>query len=359
MVLSYSDLEVVPGQHLDFRRSRLRSYLQPHVPDPSRHQPDSSGLQSVAPDSSGLQLPGLSGLHDPDYTGLEARHPKYYSGIEPYLEKNAPSPPPPPDRIICGLAPRTFWIFLTVIITIVVVSAVAGGVGGSLAAKNGRDATSADNSSSSSALSQSGDRAASSPTASPAVTSASESLLSESKSTLSETSTLGSKVTPSITSPTKSKSTLSSTTTPSPTSTTPSLTTTEIRGPSATLLSDCPSSNNTLYSVDIGSVMSFRKICGLSYPNDLGSTVVNVATKSLNDCINLCAAYNVQIRADIKAGKAAVCNAVCWRNTFDNNEFPGQCFGYTSKRQAVGGEGFAVQKEPICDSAAWVNQDFF
>jgi hypothetical protein len=105
--------------------------------------------------------------------------------------------------------------------------------------------------------------------------------------------------------------------------------------------------------------MSFRKICGLSYPNDLGSTVVNVATKSLNDCINLCAAYNVQIRADIKAGKAAVCNAVCWRNTFDNNEFPGQCFGYTSKRQAVGGEGFAVQKEPICDSAAWVNQDFF
>lgn len=105
--------------------------------------------------------------------------------------------------------------------------------------------------------------------------------------------------------------------------------------------------------------MSFRKLCGLSYPNDLGNTLVNVATNSLNDCINLCAAYNVQIRADIKAGKADVCNAVCWRNTFVNNEFPGQCFGYMSKNNRTGGDGFAVQKEAICDSAAWVNQDFF
>ncbi|KFY33327.1 hypothetical protein V494_07740 [Pseudogymnoascus sp. VKM F-4513 (FW-928)] len=345
MVLSYSDLEMVPGQPLDLRRSRLRSYLQPQLPDSECiGAPDHSGLQAIPPDSSGLQLPGLSGPHDPDYTGLQAR--EYYSGLELYLEKNVPSrpsspPPPPPDRVICGLAPRTFWIFLTVIIAIVVVGAVGGGSAGAIV------------------------------TGSPGVTSDSGSLPSESNSTPSETSQSeskstpsgispsGSKSTPSETSPSKSKPTPSSPTTSSPTSTTPSLTTTELRGPSATLLSDCPSSNNTLYSVDIGFVMTFRKICGLSYPNDLGSTLVNVASKSLNDCINLCAAYNVQIRADIKAGKADVCNAVCWRNTFDNNDFPGQCFGYTSKRDATGGEGFAIQKESICDSAAWVNQDFF
>lgn len=46
-------------------------------------------------------------------------------------------------------------------------------------------------------------------------------------------------------------------------------------------------------------------------------------------------------------------------NTFDNNELPEQCFGYMSKRDAVGGEGFAAQQEPICDLAAWVNQDLF
>ncbi|KFX92836.1 hypothetical protein V490_05145 [Pseudogymnoascus sp. VKM F-3557] len=340
MVLSYSDLEVVPGQRFDFRQSRVASSSK-------QAAPDSSGLQSLPPDSSGLQIPGLSGFHDPDYTGLQAR--ERYSGIELYLEKNAPSPTPPTDRVICGLAPRTFWIFLTVIITVVVVGAVGGGVGGSLAAKNSRDASTVDSISSTSSLVQSADRAVPSPTASQAVTSP-----SGSKATTSDTSPSDSKSksTPAETSPTTP-------TTPTSTNTRPSLTTTEIRGPSATLLSDCPSSNNTLYNIDIGAIMSFRKLCGLSYPNDLGSTLVNVASKSLNDCINLCAAYNVQIRADIKAGKAPVCNAVCWRNTFVDNEFPGQCFGYTSNRQSSGGESFAVQKESICDSAAWVNQDFF
>jgi hypothetical protein len=59
----------------------------------------------------------------------------------------------------------------------------------------------------------------------------------------------------------------------SPTST-PAVTTTQVPGPSTTLLRDCPSSNNTLYSVDIGSVMSFRKVCNLSYRNSLGEDAV-------------------------------------------------------------------------------------
>jgi hypothetical protein len=143
--------------------------------------------------------------------------------------------------------------------------------------------------------------------------------------------------------------------TSSPTST-PALTVTQVPGPSTTLLRDCPSSNNTLYSIDIGSVMSFRKLCNLSYQNALnGSAMVNEPTTSLDDCIDLCAAYNAQNMNQIATGTDSVCNAVCWRNTFVNDEFPGQCFGYTTQNSS---NAFIVNSEAICDSAAWINQTF-
>ncbi|KFY67164.1 hypothetical protein V496_01738 [Pseudogymnoascus sp. VKM F-4515 (FW-2607)] len=190
---------------------------------------------------------------------------------------------------------------LTVIIAIVVLGAVGRGIG---------------------RPSESGSLAVSSP---------SETLLSESKSTPSENSSSESKSTPSKTSPLESKFT------PSPTSTTPSRTFTEISGPSAILISDCPSSNNTFYSADLGDfndllglfsgdvdpTMSFRKLCGFSYPNGLGSFLVDVAARSLDDCINLCAEYIMKNLANIDTGTADACNAVCWRNTSDKNEVPG------------------------------------
>lgn len=264
-----------------------------------------SDLQ-VAPvqhaDYSGLQIPDYAGLEHYKTAGdnlpgddLPGRDDKELSRI-------------PAPKSICGLAVPTFWILLVIGAIVVIGAAVGGGVGGSLASKSSKNSSSL-----SSTAVQSG-----SGTTTPAASSQSTGPI-----------------------------------TSSPTST-PAVTTTELPGPTTTLLRDCPSSNNTLYSVDIGSVMTFRKICNLSYQNSLnGFAVVNSPTTSLDDCVNLCAAYNVQNQTEIAAGESDVCNAVCWRNTFVNDEFPGQCFGYTTQNSS---NAFVVNQETICDAAAWINQ---
>lgn len=268
---------------------------------------------------SGLQLPDYSGLHhhqqtDPTYPEAVAilSASQEYKGLEPEKASS--------KRVICGIAVRTFWTILAVVIAIVVIAAaVGGGVGGSIAVKN-RTANNAANFASASASAQiAGTRTP------------------PSKSSSSQGP---------LTSPPSSSST-----------STPPITTTQLKGPSTTLLRDCPSSNNTLYTVDIGSVIYFRKICNLSYRNSLGEfAVVDTATTSLNDCIDRCAAYNVQNSTEIADGTSSVCNAVCWRNTFtDGDEFPGTCFGYTTQNSS---NAFVVQSETICDSAAWINQEF-
>jgi hypothetical protein len=297
MAAPYSDLQVVPPRHSEY---------------------------------SGLQLPDYSGLHhhqqkDPTYPEAVASLPtsQEYKSLEP--EKTASK------GVICGIAARTFWTILAVVIAIVVIAAaVGGGVGGSIAAKN-RTANNAANSASSSASTQN------------AANSASSSASTQNAGTTTPPSKSSSSHGP-LTSPPSS----------SPTST-PPVTTTQLKGPSTTLLRDCPSSNNTLYSVDIGSVLYFRKLCNLSYRNSLGeSAMIDSPTSSLNDCIDLCAAYNVQNSTEIANGTSNVCNAVCWRNTFsDGDEFPGSCFDYTTLNSS---STFNVQDETICDSAAWINQ---
>jgi hypothetical protein len=270
-----------------------------------------SDLQ-VAP----VQHSDYSGLQLPDYSGLQHYKPKTNGADLPDPEQKAPPETSFPKRIICGLAARNFWILALIIAIIVIGAAVGGGVGGSLASKRSKTASSLASSSSTAPV-QSGSTSASPATASPTSTSHS---------------------TGPITSTTN----------------TPSLTTTEVPEPTTTLLRDCPSSNNTLYSVDIGSVMTFRKICNLSYQNSLNTfAVVDAPTSSLDDCINLCAAYNVQNKTEIAAGESNVCNAVCWRNTFVNDDFPGQCFGYTTQNSS---NAFIVNPEAKCDSAAWINQ---
>ncbi|KAE9378503.1 hypothetical protein N431DRAFT_541927 [Stipitochalara longipes BDJ] len=107
--------------------------------------------------------------------------------------------------------------------------------------------------------------------------------------------------------------------------------------------SDCPSSNNTLYTVNVGQEMSFRKICGSAYLNAInGGDVVNLRTLSLDDCIVECATYNFQNKTAIAAGKNNVCNSVC------------QCFGFTTQNSS---STFVVHNETICDSAAWIDQN--
>jgi len=218
--------------------------------------------------------------------------------------------PPPGSKRICGLASRTFWMVAGVIGIVVVAAAVGGGVGGALASKSTQNAAST-------------------------------------SSTQSAGSAQGA-----------STSSSSAPSSPSSSTSTVALSTSTITGgsPEYTLLSDCPSSNNTLYTVNVGQEMSFRKICGKAYLNAInGGDVVNLRTLSLDDCIVECATYNFQNKTAIAAGQNNVCNSVCWRNTFTNDDFPGQCFGYTTQNSS---SNFIVGNETICDSAAWIDQNF-
>ncbi|KAK6430766.1 hypothetical protein LTR95_013073 [Oleoguttula sp. CCFEE 5521] len=95
----------------------------------------------------------------------------------------------------------------------------------------------------------------------------------------------------------------------------------------STLLRDCPSSNNTLYSYPSPDVpMVFRKFCEKAMYAIAGTFEINQRTSSLDECIGLCAEYNVQNKAEIAKSQSPICNAVCWRNGNAPNDFPGQCF---------------------------------
>ncbi|KAF2023314.1 hypothetical protein EK21DRAFT_105377 [Setomelanomma holmii] len=223
---------------------------------------------------------------------------------------------PPRSSTICGLRRRTFWILVMVAI-IIVAAAVGGGVGGALASK-----------------------------------------ASDNSNKTANTANTGSN-----TAQSSSQAPQSSSLTPTSTSTEPSttVTTTSIVGPTSTLLRDCPSSNYTLYDVTLGSTtMSFRKACGISFLNVNGiDNAFGTPVASLNDCINMCAAYNINNKTEIQAGSSRICNSVCWRNTFDKiNDWPGgMCFGFASQNSS-GTFRYRLPAETRCDSAALINQEY-
>jgi hypothetical protein len=221
---------------------------------------------------------------------------------------------------ICGLRRRTFWIALGVAL-IVVAAAVGGGVGGALALKSSRNNASAPQS----------ELASATPTPTSSQTSASISITS------------------------------APTSTPIIASSVSNVTTTEVVGASTTLLRDCPSSNNTLYDVTHGDAkMSFRKDCETSIVAIKGSSAFRgTVVQSLNDCIDLCAAYNINNKTQIASGSSSVCNSVCWRNTFEKiNDLPGgMCFGFTAQNSS-GSIQYTQPAETRCDSAALINQAF-
>ena len=66
-------------------------------------------------------------------------------------------------------------------------------------------------------------------------------------------------------------------------------------------------------------------------------------TTTLDDCIGLCAAYDEANKTSIAGGADYVCNAVCWRNGFVNDDYPG-----TGSFQTTG--------QSICDGAGWSDQ---
>ncbi|KAF2626043.1 hypothetical protein BU25DRAFT_412281 [Macroventuria anomochaeta] len=227
---------------------------------------------------------------------------------------------PTPARI-CGLRNRTFWIVVIAAI-VVVAGAVGGGIGGALASRSSSNSKSSNSNSNVEAPQSS----------------------AQSSSTTQ---------TPTSSTPTSSTQIISTSTIVGPTN-----------SPEPTLLRDCPSSNNSIYSVTYGSTSyQFRKICNNAYLNVNGvSAQVQGVVKSLDDCIDRCAIYNRNNATEIQAGRDPICNAVCWRNTFDktNDWEGGRCFGYTTQNTTVNGQtSFRITNTAdICDSAALVNQDF-
>lgn len=231
----------------------------------------------------------------PGDTYKEAYNNSHNTGAYP-----ADSGTPTTAKRICGLVPKIFYILVAVAILIVVGAAVGGGVGGSLASKKN--------------------------------TSSSASTTSAGQSATSTNATQGP-------------------ITAAPTTTTNPITTTSTVGSSTTLILDCPSSNNTLYSAN-GAL--FRKFCSNSLLNANSQNVVNQPVDSLDDCINLCAGYNLSNETAIAAGKNSVCNTVCWRATITGDDFPGQCFGFTTQNSSG---AFILSGDARCDSAAWINQN--
>ena len=265
---------------------------------------------------------------DQHYSDLQVDHdsqqPKYFSagahkvnahvssaatysdkiGLEEQLQPEFGEPRS--QKRICSLSVKAFYVVAAIISVIVIAAAIGGGVGGALAKK--------------------------------------------SHDTIAANVTTGAGSEPSTVS--SNTSIPLSTTTYSGTL----ISTSTIIGPQETLLSDCPSSNNTLYSPGSSSE-TWRKICSGSYLNSNGvQAVVNTpGITSLNDCIALGAAYNLANATNIADGSSSICNAVCWRATITGDDFPGYCFGFTTTNSSG---NFVTTDDLRCNSAALINQSF-
>jgi hypothetical protein len=244
-------------------------------------------------------------------------------GLEEQLQPE--SGEPHSQRRICSLSVKAFYVVAAIIAVIVIAAAIGGGVGGALAKK-------------------SHDTIAANVTAGAG----------------SEPSTAPSNISIPLHTTTYSGTLISTSNISIPLHTTTYsgtlISTSTIIGPQETLLSDCPSSNNTLYSPQSSSEV-WRKICSGSYLNSNGvQAVVNTAgITSLNDCIALGAAYNLANATNIADGSSSICNAVCWRATITGDDFPGNCFGFTTTNSSG---NFVTTDDLRCNSAALINQSF-
>ncbi|OOQ91368.1 hypothetical protein PEBR_00128 [Penicillium brasilianum] len=227
-----------------------------------------------------------------------------YVDSSPHIdEKNAQLEKPR----VCGLKRTNFWILVIASVVIITAAALGGGLGGGLSSRGKESTTSSQKAS------------------------------EQSQSTTSNSST-GGTVT----------NTASATVTMSAVVGT-------ISGTTTTLYRDCPSSNDTIYNVEYNSsTYQFRKLCNMqAVIHGDHATYVNQATSNLNDCINLCAAYNEN---NVTKGTGSkVCSSVCWRNGFVDDDWPGQCFGYAGNNDSYSG-GYNLQADVTCDSAIWINE---
>jgi hypothetical protein len=208
------------------------------------------------------------------------------------------------QRRIWGLPSRTFFIVTAIIIIVVIIAVIGGGVGGGLSSKK-----------------------------------------SSNQDMAHSTNT----------------NTIFSGSTATPTTGKVSITTTKVMLPTKTLLRDCPSSNNSEYHPTASTPekpMTFFKVCLRTWENSLGPGVnaVNTPATSLNDCINLCAAYNIANQTQITNGTGNVCNSVCWRwGAPADTYWPGQCYGFMTSNTTG---AFNEVEDGWCDGARWTDQSF-
>ncbi|KAH8689005.1 hypothetical protein BGW36DRAFT_76062 [Talaromyces proteolyticus] len=251
----------------------------------------SAGLEVVA------ELPGVEPKRVAVYPD---QGPQFW---EPYKQRQTEKEPSI-ARHICGLKRTTFWILFAAALLIITAAALGGGLGGGLSHR--------------------------------AQNTEQQQTSNPSTSTTSTSSTSMSSTTSSAANP----SVMAAVGT--------------IDGQPVTLYRDCPSANDTQYSFQIDSTTyKFRKLCNMqAQVTQQHTAYVNQRTGSLNDCINLCATWNENNVTKSNAGQ--VCSSVCWRNGFENDDFPGQCFGYTGNNISAPG-GFDLQVDNTCDSGIWVN----
>ncbi|ORY17430.1 hypothetical protein BCR34DRAFT_596905 [Clohesyomyces aquaticus] len=291
-----------------------------------------SDLEVAAPPRLSTAVSGTSGpeVVKDHSTGLIVESNDTHKVVSAYYydpnNKNHPPPYPGKNERVCGAERRTFYIGVAIIMVVILAAVVGGVVGGIVTRKS---------------------------SSSPSTSAGTESTPSSTPSSSPSSSPSGTSL-------------ASTGTTPSPATTTPSFTisTTTLIGPSATLIRDCPSANDTIYDITYGSAppMSFRKICNANFrtvkrPAGVGDNSVNAHTNSLNECIDLCASYDTRNKTRITQGKDFVCNAVCWINSLAEKQ-PGQCFGFTTKNDTG---GFTLDMTPDvvkCDTAAWINQGY-
>ncbi|OQO10867.1 hypothetical protein B0A48_04168 [Cryoendolithus antarcticus] len=219
------------------------------------------------------------------------------------------------SRRICGLSLRASWVALAVVAALLVGAGVGAGVGVSVRSRQP----------------------------------------SQSATTTIVTSSVPVESTRSTSLP--ALTTAATTPDASVTTSTPSLTTTQVPEGTSTLLRDCPSSNNTLYSYPSPEApMVFRKFCEKAMYAIAGTFEINQRTASLDECIGLCAEYNVQNKAQIAKSQSPICNAVCWRNGNAPNDFPGQCFSWQTTNSSDGNFAFGAGNPINCDSGTLINQ---
>nr|OQO26585.1 hypothetical protein B0A51_06776 [Rachicladosporium sp. CCFEE 5018] len=228
---------------------------------------------------------------------------------------NADPQPSQKPRRICGLSLRAFWVALAIVAALLIGAGVGAGVGVSVRSR-------------------------------PTSQSAATSIAISSASIQSTTATSPPALTTGSTTPDASVTT-----------SIPSLTTTQVPEGTSTLLRDCPSSNDTLYAYPSPDApMVFRKFCEKAMYAIAGTFEINQRTSSLDECIGLCAEYNVQNKAQIAKSQSPICNAVCWRNGNAPNDFPGQCFSWQTTNSSDGNFAFGAGNPINCDSGTLINQ---